>query len=84
MTATIPALRRGWQKSSFSGDSSNCLEIGWQTSSYGVEADNCLDVTTSPGDGLHLRESVDPTTVLVTTPARLAGLLDAIKADHIT
>ncbi|MEU8649491.1 DUF397 domain-containing protein [Streptomyces sp. NPDC048737] len=53
----------------------------WQKSSYsgGGDGSNCLELATTPTT-LHLRESDTPTTVLTTTPAPLAHLLDAIRA----
>ncbi|MFJ9715935.1 DUF397 domain-containing protein [Streptomyces sp. NPDC101213] len=53
-----------WQKSSFSG---------------GGDGSNCLELASTPTT-LHLRESDAPATVLTTTPAPLARLLDAIRA----
>lgn len=55
---------QNWQKSSFSG---------------GAEGNNCLELA-SISATLHLRESDTPATVLTTTPAPLARLLDAIRA----
>lgn len=52
-----------WQKSTRSGDASNCLNIA------------------AVGDGtLRLRESDDPDTVLVVTPASLRALLAAVRS----
>jgi hypothetical protein len=84
----------GWQKSSYSGDSSNCLELHWQKSSFSGEAGNCLEmgrrerangvtIATSPSRTTLLRESDDPATVLATTPARLAALLAGLKANRL-
>jgi hypothetical protein len=53
-----------WQKSSFSG---------------GAEGNACLELATAP-TGPAIRESDDPTTVLPTTPARLAALLAAVRS----
>ncbi|MFB7900320.1 DUF397 domain-containing protein [Streptomyces xiamenensis] len=51
----------------------------WQKSSYssGDPSSDCLEVARGPANGLHFRESDDPGTVLVTTPARWAALLRA-------
>jgi hypothetical protein len=69
-----------WQKSSYSADAGNCLELRWQKSSYSAQAGNCLNIAASPGPAaLHLRESDEPATILTTTPARLAALLSSIK-----
>lgn len=52
-----------WQKSSYSSQASNCIEIA-----HGDER------TT-----VHLRESDEPTTALTTTPSRFAALLSAAR-----
>ncbi|MEU3787126.1 DUF397 domain-containing protein [Streptomyces sp900129855] len=54
-----------WQKSSYSGDSSNCVNIA---------AD-----PTAPNGMVHLRESDEPEVVLTTTPARLQALICGLK-----
>jgi hypothetical protein len=71
-----------WQKSSYSGQAGNCLELRWQKSSYSADAANCLNIAATPGPTtrLHLRESDDPATKLTTTPARFAALLSSLKA----
>jgi hypothetical protein len=55
-------------------------DITWQKSSFsgGGDGNNCLELSTAP-TGPALRESHDPTTVLATTPTRLAALLSALK-----
>ncbi|MCF4139412.1 DUF397 domain-containing protein [Streptomyces sp. Tue 6430] len=52
----------------------------WQKSSYSGPDDgnDCLELASTSAT-LHLRESDTPTTVLTTTPAPLAHLLDAIR-----
>jgi hypothetical protein len=47
----------------------------WQKSSYSSEGNNCVEIASGTDGTLHLRESDDPTTVLVTTPARARVLL---------
>ncbi|MFF2122829.1 DUF397 domain-containing protein [Kitasatospora sp. NPDC058184] len=58
-----------WQKSSFSGDQANCIEV-------------------ASADGrAYIRESDDPTTIVATTPTKLAAWLHSAKAgefDHFT
>ncbi|MFE4397085.1 MULTISPECIES: DUF397 domain-containing protein [Streptomycetaceae] len=57
-----------WQKSSFSGDRADCVEIA------------------SAGDLVYIRESDDPTTIVTTTPTKLAAWLHSAKAgefDHL-
>jgi hypothetical protein len=65
--ALMTAVKDGdllWQKSSFSG--------------FG-DGNDCLELANAPA-GPALRESDDPTTILPTTPPRLAALLSAIKS----
>ncbi|WP_189190774.1 DUF397 domain-containing protein [Streptomyces albiflavescens] len=57
-----------WQKSSFSG---------------GGEGNACIELA-AISTTLHLRESDDPTTVLITTPTPLAHLLHGIRAGALT
>lgn len=54
-------------------------DVEWQKSSYssGNPNQDCLEAARSPAGRLYLRESDDPDTVLVTTPARWAALLRA-------
>lgn len=64
----VPELK--WQKSSFSGDDANR---------------DCVEVAASPGgDSLLLRESDEPGTVLLTTPASMRALLGAFEAPTTT
>ncbi|MFI9464734.1 DUF397 domain-containing protein [Streptomyces xiamenensis] len=53
--------------------------LKWQKSTYssGNPNSDCLEAARSPEGHLYLRESDDPDTVLVTTPARWAALLRA-------
>ncbi|WP_030603681.1 DUF397 domain-containing protein [Streptomyces fulvoviolaceus] len=54
-----------WQKSSFSGDDASR---------------DCVEVAAAPGrERLLLRESDEPATVLLTTPASMRALLGAFK-----
>ncbi|WP_330348706.1 DUF397 domain-containing protein [Streptomyces sp. NBC_00582] len=55
-----------WQKSSFSGSG---------------DGNACLELASTPTT-LHLRESDTPTTVLTTTPAALALLLEGIRGGY--
>ncbi|MCI3930734.1 DUF397 domain-containing protein [Streptomyces sp. AN091965] len=52
----------------------------WQKSSFsdGGDGDHCVEVASTHG-ALHLRESDAPGTVLTTTPAALARLLDRLR-----
>jgi uncharacterized protein DUF397 len=69
-----------WQKSSYSGDAANCVELRWQKSSHSGQAGNCVELRQQiPAPALHLRESDDPENILSTTNARLDALLRAVK-----
>jgi hypothetical protein len=50
----------------------------WQKSTYSQEQGECVELT-ADGGAVLLRESDDPATVLITTPAALARFLRAIK-----
>lgn len=64
-----------WQKSSFSADGNNCLELAhWQRTPYG-SAGNSLESAENPATTILLRESDDPDTIIATSPTRLRGLL---------
>ncbi|MFE2185229.1 DUF397 domain-containing protein [Streptomyces sp. NPDC059455] len=68
-----------WQKSSYSANSSNCINIAWRKSSYSADAGNCLNVA-ADGNGIALRESDDPSVILTTTPAALRAFIHGAKA----
>ncbi|UGY93379.1 DUF397 domain-containing protein [Streptomyces gobiensis] len=59
--------RINWQKSSYSSQASNCVELA-------------PDLT--PG-AIYLRESDDPSTVITTTSARLAAFLTAARSGKL-
>ncbi|MBU7596609.1 DUF397 domain-containing protein [Streptomyces sp. P38-E01] len=55
-------------------------DVKWQKSSYSSEGNNCMELGRSrTSDEVHVRESEDPGTVLHSSPARIAGLLDAVR-----
>lgn len=56
-------------------------ELAWQKSSFsgGSGSGECIEVAATTA-AVHLRESDEPTTVLTTTPNRLAALLRRVKA----
>ncbi|GAB7181500.1 DUF397 domain-containing protein [Kitasatospora sp. Ki12] len=56
----------------------------WQKSSFSGSGGDCVEVRSADG-AVELRESDEGHTILRTTPAALASLLDSIKAgefDH--
>ncbi|MFI7318022.1 DUF397 domain-containing protein [Streptomyces venezuelae] len=53
-----------WRKSSFSGSG---------------DGNNCVELAAT-GPHIHLRESEDPATELITAPETFAGLLRALRA----
>ncbi|MFE9686115.1 DUF397 domain-containing protein [Streptomyces sp. NPDC002701] len=55
-------------------------DLTWQKSSYSAEAANCVHVAATPTGQVHLRESDDPETVLMTTRPRLHDLIRSLKA----
>lgn len=56
-----------WQKSSYSSEGNNCVELG----------------SSSRSDGLLLRESTRPSLVLSTDRKRLEQLLTAVRAGKL-
>ncbi|MEU1626959.1 DUF397 domain-containing protein [Streptomyces sp. NPDC020096] len=54
-----------WQKSSFSGTGSNCVNVA---------------ISTGRTHQIHLRESDTPDAIVTTTPAHLNALLRRIKS----
>ncbi|MFD5386267.1 DUF397 domain-containing protein [Streptomyces sp. NPDC021218] len=69
-----------WRKSSYSANSSNCINVAadWRKSSYSADAGNCVDVAASDRAVL-LRESDDPSVILTTTPAALRAFIRGAK-----
>lgn len=61
-------LAPNWQKSSYSGEASNCVEVA---------------ASTCGGDGLLVRESDAPEVVLSSSRPRMAGLLAAVRAGRL-
>lgn len=56
--------------------------LDWQKSSYSAQASNCIELAHNPrGETIYLRESDEPSTVLMTTPSKLAALLMALRSD---
>ncbi|GAA1901246.1 hypothetical protein GCM10009753_33730 [Streptantibioticus ferralitis] len=59
--------------------------LNWQKSSYSQHGANCLNVAISPErtPQIYLRESDCPEAIVTTTPARLADLLQKVKAGDL-
>lgn len=51
----------------------------WQKSTYSQEQGECVELAAADGGAVLLRESDDPTVVLITTPNSLARFLQSIK-----
>jgi hypothetical protein len=76
-----------WRKSSYSGNSANCVEIAagivvgpWHKSSYSGNEGNCVEVAASAKQ-VAIRDSKNPTGPTITTSAFAAFLADT-KADR--
>jgi hypothetical protein len=54
-------------------------EFTWQKSTYSSTGDNCVEIT-HRSDGIAIRESDAPLTVISASRARLAALLESSKA----
>ncbi|WP_253209363.1 DUF397 domain-containing protein [Streptomyces niphimycinicus] len=69
-----------WRKSSYSANSSNCINVAaeWRKSTHSGDAGNCVNVAASDRAVL-LRESDDPSVVLTTTPAALRAFIRGAK-----
>ncbi|MCE7080649.1 DUF397 domain-containing protein [Streptomyces sp. ST2-7A] len=52
----------------------------WQKSSFSTDGNECIEVARTP-EAVLIRESEVPGRVLATTPARLRGLITALKAE---
>ncbi|WP_211245728.1 DUF397 domain-containing protein [Actinomadura oligospora] len=54
----------GWKRSSYSGDSLNCIEVArsaWRRSSHSAEGANCVEVAVpSASQALAVRDSKNP------------------------
>ncbi|MER7652379.1 MULTISPECIES: DUF397 domain-containing protein [Actinomycetes] len=55
----------------------------WQKSSYSGNASNCVELAEAADRTVLLRESDEPSTVVVTSPQVLGGLLRAARGDVI-
>ncbi|AQA12581.1 DUF397 domain-containing protein [Streptomyces malaysiensis] len=73
-----------WRKSSYSGDSSNCINVAadWRKSTHSADAGNCVGVAASDLAVL-LRESDEPGILLTTTPAALRAFIQAVRAGNL-
>ncbi|MCG0288900.1 DUF397 domain-containing protein [Streptomyces sp. PSAA01] len=70
-----------WRKSSYSGDSSNCINVAadWRKSTHSADAGNCVNVAASDR-AVFLRESDEPDVVLTVTPPALRAFIRAVRA----
>lgn len=48
-----------WRKSSYSGNSGNCVEVRWQKSSYSGPSGNCVEARASAPGRVAIRDSKD-------------------------
>ncbi|MFC5180611.1 DUF397 domain-containing protein [Actinomadura harenae] len=74
----------GWTRSSYSGDSLNCIEVtqdAWRRSSHSAEGANCVEVAGAAGSkGLAVRDSKDPGgPVLSVDVESFRGLLGQVR-----
>ncbi|MFD8384146.1 DUF397 domain-containing protein [Streptomyces sp. NPDC059679] len=53
--------------------------LNWRKSTFSENQANCVELATAH-DGIHMRESDEPDTVLRTTPATLRRFIRAVKA----
>jgi uncharacterized protein DUF397 len=67
-----------WRKSSYSGDTGNCVEVGWRKSSYSGSTGNCVEIAW-PSEDVAVRDSKQQAgpTLTFPTPAWQA-LLDVL------
>ncbi|BBJ41987.1 hypothetical protein SSPO_047050 [Streptomyces antimycoticus] len=58
-------------------------DLTWQKSSFSeAAAANCVELAAAP-DGIRIRESDEPDTVLRTSPAPLGALIRSVKAGRL-
>ncbi|WP_078897736.1 DUF397 domain-containing protein [Streptomyces rimosus] len=55
----------------------------WQKSSYSGNASNCVELAKDADASALLRESDEPSTIIVTSPRAIGGLLRAARSDVI-
>jgi hypothetical protein len=54
--------------------------LNWQKSTYSEEGSSCVYLAATPDDRIAIRESDEPAAILITTPATLRTLIQAIKS----
>ncbi|MFE9068176.1 DUF397 domain-containing protein [Streptomyces violaceusniger] len=54
----------------------------WRKSSFSTDAANCMELAAAP-DGVRIRESDEPETVIRTSPATLRSFIRAVRAAHL-
>ncbi|MFE5124679.1 DUF397 domain-containing protein [Streptomyces sp. NPDC056669] len=58
-------------------------DLTWQKSSFSDGAGpNCVELADAP-DGIRIRESDEPETVIRTSPATLRSFIRAVRAAHL-
>ncbi len=57
-----------WRKSSFSGESTNCVEVRWRKSSFSGGNTDSVEVASGP-DQVSVRDSKNPRTRSLSFPA---------------
>ncbi|MER7013042.1 DUF397 domain-containing protein [Saccharopolyspora sp. NPDC000359] len=71
-----------WRKSSYSGPSSNCVEVGWRKSSYSGPNSNCVEVGLG-ADEVGVRDTKDRDGGLLALDQRQwRAFLSAIRSDR--
>ncbi|MGP3943415.1 DUF397 domain-containing protein [Streptomyces sp. 6N106] len=58
-------------------------DLKWRKSSFSTDVhQNCVELAAAP-DGIRIRESDEPDTVLRTSPAPLGALIRSVKAGRL-
>ncbi|MEU8479012.1 DUF397 domain-containing protein [Streptomyces hygroscopicus] len=57
-------------------------DLTWRKSSFSTDGANCVELA-AVADGIRLRESDEPDTVLRTSPATLGIFIRAVKDDRL-
>lgn len=57
-------------------------DLNWRKSSFSTDAANCVELA-AVDNGIHMRESDEPGTVIRTTPAALGSFIRAVKTGRL-